>query len=167
MVVFEPLRNGNKPHKIEIVPNTNTPRKDCLHMNCIEYVEKYNQQIIWFWLSDCVVHLYIKVECNQLEELKNVGTIVWYWLNHFGAFETGYLSYNEMDTITQRIVQSGKMNVIEYTIDPSILVYNYEKMKEKCEHYDEELYQKCLHPRRVAKYLELYNYDILCDEYYE
>jgi|AntAceMinimDraft_1070359.scaffolds.fasta_scaffold16165_3 hypothetical protein len=138
-------------------------------MNRIEYVDKY--AITWVWLNDAVVHLYVKLGCNQINDLKNVGWVVHYWLNQFGVFETGYLNRSicdyDVDKITQGIVQSGKMIVLEYTIDPSIIVYDYDKIKEKCERYDEELIQKCLHPRRFAKHLDLYNYDILCDEYYE
>lgn len=136
--------------------------------NFIEYVERHNEKIIWFWPNDPLVHLYITFGCNQLENVKNVVRIIHYWLNPLGAFDTHYLSYNlyDVDKITQRVVNEGKTTLMEYTIDPSILVYDYEKIKEKCGHYEEELIQKCLHPKRMARHLYEYNYDILCDEYY-
>jgi len=52
------------------------------------------------------------------------------------------------------------------TYNPSLFTYDYDAMKKATSLFHEELIQKVLHPRRLMKYLEQYNYDIASEEYY-
>jgi hypothetical protein len=49
--------------------------------------------------------------------------------------------------------------------NPSIFKIDYQLLQERIEPFKEELIQKCFHPRRLIRYLEVYNYDIGDDEY--
>ena len=49
--------------------------------------------------------------------------------------------------------------------NPAIFEIDYAKLKERIEPFEEELIQKCMHPNRLEKYLEEYNYDIGEDAY--
>jgi len=50
--------------------------------------------------------------------------------------------------------------------NPSLFTYDYVAMKNSTSLFHEELIQKVLHPRRLIKYLEEYDYDIASEEYY-
>ncbi len=52
----------------------------------------------------------------------------------------------------------------EFSSNPSIFAYDYDAMKENTSLYKEELIQMCLHPKRFAKYLYEYNYDLGTDD---
>jgi len=60
-----------------------------------------------------------------------------------------------------------KINWYSFTeYNPCLLIYDYDAMKKATSLFHEELIQKVLHPRRLMKYLEQYNYDIASEEYY-
>jgi hypothetical protein len=61
----------------------------------------------------------------------------------------------------------NKIDLIELlNSNPSIIDYDYKKMKQITSSFNEELIQKVFHPSRVEYYLLNYNYNIGIEEYW-
>ena len=54
---------------------------------------------------------------------------------------------------------------MKFSSNPSIFEIDYQTLQQRIEPFKEELIQKCFHPERLVRYLEVYNYDIGDDEY--
>ncbi len=73
---------------------------------------------------------------------------------HWGQFSRNPNAMGILEKHLDKIAWS------EFSTNPSIFAYDYDAMKEKTSLYKEELIQRCLHPKRFAKYLYEYNYDL-------
>ncbi|ADX06153.1 hypothetical protein 162280994 [Organic Lake phycodnavirus] len=117
-----------------------------MNPNAIHLLEQNVDKIDWAWLSS---------NPNAIDLLKrNVDKINWFYLSS---------NPNAMDILQQN---QAKIQLKWLSDNPSLFTYDYDAMKKATSLFHEELIQKVLHPRRLVKYLETYDYDIASEEYY-
>jgi len=116
------------------------------NINALCILEEYPEKINWFRLSSNPNAIHI------LE--KNLDKVDWRNLSR---------NHRAIELLEQN---QDKIDWDKLVYNNSILVYDYDAMKQATSVFHEELIQKVLHPRRLMKYLKEYNYDIACEEYY-
>ncbi|ADX06208.1 hypothetical protein 162300058 [Organic Lake phycodnavirus 2] len=106
----------------------------------ISYLEQHDDDIEWGALSSNPNAIHI------LE--KNLDKVDWRNLSR---------NHRAIELLEQN---QDKIDWDKLVYNNSILVYDYDAMKQATSIFYEELIQKVLHPRRLLYYLENYDYDI-------
>ena len=146
-------RNPNAIHLLEANPDKIDWNMLCLNPNAIHLLEANPDKINWEWLSENpnAIHL---LEANP-------DKIVWHMLlENPNAMHIIEANQDKIDW--RRLSQNpNAMHILEanqdkinwYSIssNPNIFTYDYEKMKENCNLYKEELIAYVYHPSRLFK----------------
>ena len=108
--------------------------------NAIHILEKNLDKINWQFLSTNTNIHKIEILNKNLEDYKYL--ISWYLLCG---------NYNAIHIIEKN---KDKINWINISENPSIFELDYERLKQRCAIFKEELIQKVMHPSRIQKYLD-------------
>ena len=142
-------------------------QKLCLNSNAVDLLEQNQDKIDWNWLSLNPNAIYL-LEQNQdkidWEGLSMNPKAIHLLEQNPDKISWGHLSGNPNGKHLLEKNQD-KINCMEIASNPFIFEIDYQALQQRIEPFKEELIQKCFHPDRLIRYLNIHQYDIGEDEY--